>query len=150
MVNLFIFKVLARNLLRWSRRNNIFSCSIFHILFCWTYLTCGLNCGHTSNKPTNYLLDYLIASDSRCILTLKLNKNTLYHLNCSPSYCTITLVILVLREEHLNGVSRTKRKSFGWICLSVIKSHTKLEDLETYVCNDVLLKVLLTYQSVTD
>ena len=47
----FTFSVLVKNLLRGSRRRNIF-------IFSFRCLTWGLNLGLTSNKSTHYLLDY--------------------------------------------------------------------------------------------
>ena len=51
MAILFTLRVFARNLLRESSRINIF-------IFSFWCLTCDLNSGLTSNKPTHYLLDY--------------------------------------------------------------------------------------------
>ena len=51
MAILFTFRDFDRNLLRVSRRSNIF-------IFSFWCLTLGLNSDLTSNKPTHYLLDY--------------------------------------------------------------------------------------------
>ena len=47
--------IFNRNLLRGSRRKNIFS---YFVLICWRSLSWDLNQGLKSNKPTHYLLDY--------------------------------------------------------------------------------------------
>ena len=61
MAILFTLRVFARNLLRRSRRRNIF-------IFSYWCLTWGLNSGFTSNKPTHYLLNYgNINNNTYCI-----------------------------------------------------------------------------------
>ena len=86
---LLTFRVFDRNLQRGSRRR-----IIFHISFCWKYLTWGLICGLKSNNPTHYLLDYGNFETTTCFFESNEGTSSFCLRNCLRvfyKYCDTTV-----------------------------------------------------------